>query len=75
MHSGLTQRPEGIKIEFDTLADSCLNHGFYDPIQATHVEVYFDGRYPLSDDLLTREERCMITMPRLDQPMIARQAS
>ena len=60
---GLSERPEGLTIEFDTYPNSCPNNGFYDPVQAPHVEIYFDGRYYMSEDDLTREERCMITMP------------
>ena len=68
MEMGFDQRPEGFTIEFDTFANYCPNNGFYDPVPAPHVEMYFDGRYYMSDDSLSREERCMITEPGLDYP-------
>ena len=61
--AGLSQRPEGFTIEFDTYPNRCPNNGFYDPVQAPHVEIYFDGKYYMADDGLSREESCMITNP------------
>jgi len=61
--NGLMRRPEGITVEFDTFPNFCPNNGFFDPVQEPHVEIYFDGRYYMSEDGLTREERCAITSP------------
>ena len=63
MDAGLNQRPEGFTIEFDTYPNRCPNNGFYDPVQAPHVEIYFDGKYHMAGDHLSREERCMLTEP------------
>ena len=65
---GFTDRPEGFTTGFGTYANSCPNNGFYDPVQTPHVEIYFDGRYHMSDNMLTREERCMITDSSSDFP-------
>ena len=61
--AGLTERPEGFTIEFDTYPNYCPNNGFYDPVQAPHVEIYFDGKYHMADDNISREESCMLTNP------------
>ena len=61
--NGLMMRPEGITIEFDTYPNSCPNNGFFDPVASPHIEIYFDGRYYMSDDQLTTAERCMLTTP------------
>ena len=63
MDAGLNQRPEGLTIEFDTYPNRCPNNGFYDPVQAPHVEIYFDGKYQMAGDHLSREESCMLTEP------------
>ncbi len=63
LEAGLTERPEGFTIEFDTYPNSCPNNGFFDPVQGPHVEIYFDGMFYMYDDSLTREERCMNSTP------------
>lgn len=57
---GLTEAPEGITIEFDSYPNACPNNGFFDPVQAPHVEILQNGRYFRGPEGLTREERCML---------------
>ena len=60
MNAGLTQRPEGITIEFDTYPNRCPPNGFWDPVQQPHVEINFDGRFYMSEDAISDEARCML---------------
>jgi hypothetical protein len=58
---GLSEPPEGITIEFDSYPNSCPNNGFFDPVQAPHIEILQNGRFYQAPEGLTREERCMFT--------------
>jgi hypothetical protein len=65
---GLERRPEGITIEFDLYPNSCPPNGFWDPVQTPHVEINFDGRFHMTPDDLTSEERCMESDPGARYP-------
>ena len=55
---GYPQRPEGVTVEFDLYPNSFPPNGFWDPVQEPHIEINFGGRYYMTPDDMSAEDRC-----------------